>query len=185
LVVVSRYLPVQEPVASHCVPVQVASALSVVLYLVLLIPDSISTVQLKGESRAFRWNEDTTWYELENRFSSLRNSCESIQPDIVMSLNQLRTHINRIDTDVLRHDDASLASIQKQIFEIAAMVSACPESSLTFIQLTSDLRAKIKTASVHWEPEDRSARESLYRILYGNRAAAEEILLQADPDKSL
>jgi hypothetical protein len=65
----------------------------IVLYLVLLIPDSISRVKLQGGSGAFRWNEDTTWYKLENRFSGLRNSCDSIQQTIEISLNQLRTNI--------------------------------------------------------------------------------------------
>lgn len=155
----------------------------IALYLVLLIPDPVSTVELQGGSGAFRWNEDTTWYKLENRFSSLRNSCDRVQPTIDMSLNQLRDDINGLKTDTLSHDDVSLSSIQRQIFETAAMLSACPDSASPFIQLTSDLRAKIKTASVHWDPEDQAARESLYRILYGTRAAAEEILLQADPDR--
>ncbi|NNJ97287.1 MAG: hypothetical protein HKP12_09015 [Gammaproteobacteria bacterium] len=154
-----------------------------VLYLVLLIPDSKSNVELRGANTAFRWNEDPTWYKLENKFSSLRNSCEIIQPAIAMSLNQLRTDVNRIDTDTLSHDDAALKVIRRQIFEIAAMISACPDSALPFIQLTSDLRVKIKTASIHWNTEDKAARESIYRILYGSRAAAEEILLQADRDK--
>ena len=155
----------------------------IVLYLVLLIPDSKSIVKLQGGSGAFRWNEDTTWYKLENRFASLRDSCDRIQPTIEISLDQSRADINGINTDKLGHDDVSLTSIQKKIFEIAAMISACPDSASAFIQLTSDLRAKIKTASVHWDPEDQAARESIYRILYGTRAAAEEILLQADPDK--
>ena len=153
------------------------------LYVVLLIPDSIPKVELQGGNEVFRWNEDTTWYKLENRFSGLRNSCDSIQPTIEISLTQLRTNINSIKTDTLGHDDVSLTSILNQIFETATMISACPESAFPFIQLTSNLRAKIKTASIHWDPEDQAARESIYRILYGTRAAAEEILLQADPDK--
>ena len=129
-----------------------------VLYLVLLIPDSKSNVELRGANTAFRWNEDPTWYKLENKFSSLRNSCEIIQPAIAMSLNQLRPDVNRIDTDTLSHDDAALKVIRRQIFEIAAMISACPDSALPFIQLTSDLRVKIKTASIHCNNEHKSAR---------------------------
>ena len=154
-----------------------------VLYLVLLIPEPISKIELRGETEPFRWNEDRTWYKLENKFSSLRNNCERIQPAIAISLDQLRTAINRIDTDTLDHDDAALPEIRGQIFETAAMISACPESALAFIRLTSDLRATIKKASIHWNIEDRAARESIYRMLYGSRAAAEEILLQADHER--
>ena len=59
------------------------------------------------------------------------------------------------------------------------MVAACPERLQDYIGLVTKTRSLLKRQSEHWDMNDRAARDRLYRLIYGGRAALEEVMLQA------
>ena len=59
------------------------------------------------------------------------------------------------------------------------MVAACPERILDYIELVTKTRSLLKRQSETWDMNDRTVRDRLYRLIYGGRAALEEVMLQA------
>ena len=59
------------------------------------------------------------------------------------------------------------------------MVAACPERLKDYIDLVTRTRSLLKRQSESWDMNDRAARDRLYRLIYGGRAALEEVMLQA------
>lgn len=47
-----------------------------------------------------------------------------------------------------------------------------------YLELYRHLRIFTKVQSRHWDPDEKEARNTIYSMLYGMRAAAEEVLLQ-------
>ncbi len=52
-----------------------------------------------------------------------------------------------------------------------------------FIDLFSRVRNAVKKQSVEWNMNDITARQTIYKLVYGGRAAVEELILQTDPRK--
>jgi hypothetical protein len=68
--------------------------------------------------------------------------------------------------------------VQNDIFAIATQAAACPEHLAALAAYTSAVRHVVKIQSRSWNLADVPARQALYRLLYGARAALEEALLQ-------
>jgi len=68
------------------------------------------------------------------------------------------------------------------MFKIAPLIGANQHRLKDYIDLFSRLRFIIKTQSQKWDMNTLEARRTIYRLLYGGRAAVEEIMLQAHKD---
>jgi len=58
------------------------------------------------------------------------------------------------------------------------MIAACPSRLNDYIELAARVRQKIKEQSIHWDMSDKNIKHLTYRLLYGTRAAVEEVMLQ-------
>ncbi|HEY6192663.1 MAG TPA: YiiX/YebB-like N1pC/P60 family cysteine hydrolase [Bacteroidota bacterium] len=156
-----------------------------ILYLLLLIPSpspTVPPVEQSGSSRQFIWNQDARWDSLEASYAAARKAgCAAERPLLETSRRSLETLLTRIESDSLTPDSPQLSQLESGFFSLAPLVGACPESVPAYLTLASRLRTVLKHKSEHWNLDDRSTRETIYRLLYGARSAVEEVILQTPP----
>jgi hypothetical protein len=146
---------------------------------VLATPDCEREPPTGAGRSAFAWNQDTLWRELESRFERARAlGCQAVTPALDVEAAALRSSLAAIPDDV-RSDDSRLDQLERAFFDLAPQYGACPARTMELVALASELRTRVKHWSQRWPIEERSVRNRLYRLLYGARAASEELLLQA------
>ncbi len=156
-----------------------------VLIGLLLIPDPTPLPEGAGQA-PFLWDRDDLWTSLETRFSQARAAgCESLQAEIDAHLDTLLARIEDLGSPAPSAGDPRLSELEAQLFDLAPLVGACTERVPDFVALTTRLRAAVKDASRHWDLAQRMSRDRLYRLLYGSRAAVEEVLLQRPLEGSM
>ena len=128
---------------------------------------------------SFAWDADPLFESLAARFDATRaQGC----PD------DLQGRASRLDADITALLDAPPTDPRwdatlMRVFELAADSGACPDAGERFLQVRNSLWRTIKRASTTW-PDGDEGRVTLYRALYGARAAAEALLLQLPPDQA-
>jgi len=152
-----------------------------IIYSLLLIPDkSINEVNVANQS-PFIWNKDSLWYSLENKFKLIKKTgCENNSMIVTKKLNELKDLVKTVETDVFLSNDLLLDSLLHTIFGTTTFTAACPDSAQSFITILSKIRNIVKGKSIIWDHNSIQARNALYKLLYGSRAALEEIILQSD-----
>ncbi|WP_242394356.1 YiiX/YebB-like N1pC/P60 family cysteine hydrolase [Anaeromyxobacter oryzisoli] len=170
------------------VVVRGAAALAVA-YLLLLVPDRAPVRAAAAESadaaraRPFAWQQDAYWERLEEGYARARAvGCEAMGDEARAELHALADTVERLGHGTHAPDAPLLAEAEARVFDAAVRVAACPKLLPDAIRLAARLRDAVKRQSERWDPRDRRAREALYRVLYGSRAAIEEAILQAPPD---
>jgi hypothetical protein len=155
------------------------------VYAVLLIPGDEILPPKHADRIPFIWNQDAYWKSLEEIFRAVRN----------MSRDSLNLHIetksNEIDSELIiissaktvMPDDPRWREIEKGMFELGPEIAANPEKLDQYANLFGRLRNIVKSKSTGWEMNSQIARDRIYRLIYGGRAAIEEIMLQAPPEK--
>ncbi|MCX6831839.1 MAG: YiiX/YebB-like N1pC/P60 family cysteine hydrolase [candidate division Zixibacteria bacterium] len=150
------------------------------LYLLLLIPASQPPQVTAGEREPFAWRQDEYWSTLEARFKQARQiGCPQLASRIDTNLLQLRHVIDSVATDSLAPDALVFTQIEIGIFELGVLMGACPGRLTDYVALHNRVREFVKRQSRHWEMNSIVVRSRMYRLLYGGRAAIEEVMMQA------
>lgn len=150
------------------------------LYLVLLIPFSEKRPPKGAAEKPFAWNQDERWETLESRFRAVRNQgCEGLSELIDQKLGRWKELTALISLQFLEPKDPVFLEVERTVFETGPMIGACPQKLPEYISLAAHFRSVLKNQSTHWEMNTIDVRQTLYRLLYGSRAALEEIMLQA------
>ena len=151
------------------------------LYLLLLIPDADKHNLIKAADKPFAWNQDSLWTVLETEFKEARKENKPTLDTGISSFfanqNILYRHIKENNISAA---DSSLQQMLTNYFHLAALIAAAPQQRDSFITLYNHIRTAVKLQSKQWNMNDKQVRNTLYQILYGMRAAAEEVLLQTD-----
>jgi len=151
-----------------------------VLYLLLMIPDVASTSFQVAEAEPFAWNMDNRWKSLESEFSSLKTlsnqELDSLGSRRHSSIKDLYTQLQQ-DSAVAY--DVRLVTLLNLFFEWSPVVAASGNTE-AYTKQYNTIRNFIKQQSRHWNISAPAQRAMLYSLLYGMRAAVEEVLLQAD-----
>ena len=150
----------------------------VALYLVLLIPDSPPPPPKTTGQPAFRWNRDVFWSELETRLRDARKlKRDERLARFEVAFEKVHRALNRIAATNLPPEAPEFDALETTFFELAPIAAVCPER-LSDLHLASwRLRQLVKWQSEQWT-NSAQARQRRYRLLYGSRAAVEEVLLQ-------
>ena len=155
--------------------------LIVAAFALLLIPEPSPPAPKGAGKQAFVWNRQELWSELEKSFAKARAEA----PDQVLlafhvSLASTLQVLNVLPTTNLPPTDLLFDEIETNFFQLATKTAAGGERIplAVFLQTYSQLRSEVKRQSEHWPMDARETRERLYRVLYGARAALEEVLLQ-------
>ena len=152
----------------------------IAVYLLLSIPawDIPQTTGAGFES--FAWNQNQMWESLEAGFRKARAAgCNSVNPQVRKGLQEGRRHLTMLAGKQFVPSDPLFNSIEANLFGLGPLVAACPENLEEYSRLVTSLRDEIKLLSRTWDVRSRPTRDRLYRLLYGGRAALEEVMLQA------
>ncbi|HMO62644.1 MAG TPA: YiiX/YebB-like N1pC/P60 family cysteine hydrolase [Ferruginibacter sp.] len=157
------------------------SAALLLLYIVLLIPDKEEQRIKKVVNSSFRWNKDALWQQLENDFKLAKQQPPSmLDTAIQAAFNKAEIVFKAIDLPELTATDNRLDTVLQHFFSMASLVAAQPAYTDSFLQYYVRLRNTVKTKSREWDMQDIAVRNRMYSMLYGARAAVEEVLLQQD-----
>lgn len=163
--------------------------IAVIAYGVLLIPDREPKLPVDdlrgGTKKAFVWNQDTFWTQLEKKYVESRIAgCEEVRRSVDSLLALAWKNLSYINQKPIGPESTTFKDHENLIFGIGALVAPCPDRFIEFKQVVEDSREAIKRQSEHWDMNKREARETLYRLLYGGRGAVEEIMLQLPADST-
>lgn len=158
------------------------AALTVILtYLILLIPESQPDKLSVAKHTQFVWDKDSVWHSLEDYFVQAKNiGCFELKNQIGERLIHFSNLLSLAEKGNLKSDDKLFDSLLSIVFQTAPLIGACPDSAERYLKLNSQLRRIIKEKSKNWNPNKLIVRNSLYKLIYGSRAAVEEIILQSD-----
>lgn len=154
------------------------------LYLVHLVPEPEPPQPRGAGKSAFQWQRDAYWQELESQFSQYRSEgCESIESAIEGAFTNLHEQLDFIAGTNLNPDWEVFDGVETNFFQLAPMIAACPDRLAEYLSAFDQMRALVKNQSQHWFMDSQIVRERLYRLLYGGRAAVEEVMLQAPAEQ--
>ena len=160
----------------------VAAAI-VILYVLLLIPfgdgDHVPAMGERALKQPFVWNQDDYWKALEATYQTLKQGgCTTAMPALASKFRNAKRILRKIDETRSYPDDPVFRELEAAVFEIGTVVGACNMKVMDYLGLIADMRTVIKKRSADWDMNSASTRTTLYRLLYGSRAAAEEVILQ-------
>jgi len=134
----------------------------------------------KAPGTPFTWNRDSLWSDLEKTF----NEGKMMPPEKLDSL--VRQMSRELDSILDEHEgmrvspeDAFYPVVNSKFFQIAPLIAAQQDKSDWHIRFYDRVRKKLKEDAIYWDLKNHEARQLTYRVLYGFRAAVEEILLQS------
>jgi hypothetical protein len=153
------------------------------VYLLSLIPNSDPASPASGDKQPFIWNRDEYWNALEARFQAARNSgCEKLAARIDVELRRGHELLTPLLDKTWTPENPGWEAIEQSFFELGPHVAACPQKLAAYMQLQTRLHQWVKTQSQTWEMNSPATRDRIYRLLYGSRAALEEVMLQVPAD---
>jgi hypothetical protein len=159
------------------------AALVIFCFILLSVPAPDPPVPPGIAGKPFTWRQDSTWDTLRTSLAEARSiGCERLKDRIDRGFLEARLCLAGIDAARLAPDASIFSSLEEKTFSLATMVAACPQKPYRlkdYIDLVTSSRSLLKKQSENWDMNDRAARDRLYRLLYGGRAALEEVMLQS------
>ncbi len=157
-----------------------AIAFPCLLYALLFIPDSPPPVPQAGNNQPFAWSRDQYWSLLEARFREARSlGCEQLSTQISAGFSDMENLLARLRSETLEAEAPEFGRIEDRFFDLGVFLAACPKRLPEYITTFGRLRTAVKDQSRRWDMNSEAARDALYQILYGGRAALEEVMLQS------
>lgn len=152
------------------------------LYLLLLIPDAApKAVQLSATQQPFIWNKDSLWLELENKLARAKAEDSSLKISSIAAMDTaLHQQLRLLQQKNIPYTDSLYRHIENNFFNLAPLVATMPQDVPDYVAHYNGFRAILKKQSIQWPLDKPEAFNQLYRLLYGMRAAVEEVLLQTD-----
>lgn len=156
------------------------------LYLILLIPSKEKDEQLLiPSSTAFAWNQDGVWLQLEKDYVAAKKLSAN---EISMAIDSLQTALTNIysqlQTKKVEPTDSLLPEVNKIFFSLAPYVAQQPAAYKKYLATYNLWRNYLKEQSQFWDMNQPQAQQTLYKLLYGMRAATEEVALQFPENQS-
>jgi len=151
----------------------------VLAYLCLMIPAAEPEAPQLADASPFTWDRDGYWSDLQSRFAKARSQeCRNLAPEIEDRLLKVDRLLQNVEETRLGPESQLIGWLEMEFFELAPLIGACPQELGRFVRIQLGIRTALKRRSQDWDMSLRPARETLYRVLYGTRAAVEEVLLQ-------
>ncbi len=149
------------------------------LYLLLLIPDGTDkNMSLPSGQKPFAWNQDAVWQQMENNFRQARQMPLAERDSVIMHFQKsIVAQLLSFADDNISYTDNRLFDLENDFFNAAAYVAASAKPGW-YLHSAAMFRALVKEASRNWNVKDTAVKNVLYKLLYGTRAATEEVLLQ-------
>ena len=154
----------------------------IVLFGILLIPDTEPEIPAESSRTPFVWNSDAYWDSLETMFRQARDIDSAVLADSIRVIRGRINAVNNTEFEVWPEPtDPIFTDLESDFFRLGAYTAAAPEHAPALAELHAAVRGRVKSWSRGWPIDNPSVRNRLYRLLYGARTAVEEVLLQSDP----
>lgn len=155
---------------------------SVVIYALLLIPEA-TPPQINGAGKQpFAWARDALWQDLEKQLREARQlSPAGRMAEFEAKLERIHQALDRLTTTNLPPSDAAFNEAEAAFFQCAVLAAVNPERNNDFMAAASRFANLARWQSQSWPPDSVEARQRSYRLLFGQRAAVEEVMLQIAP----
>lgn len=155
-------------------------AAAVIGFALLSYPVPDPPVPAGAAGKPFTWKQDDTWKALEASFLQARETgCKGLLPRTAQGFQQGRQYVTALSAAPVKPNAAVLQRLETLTFDMGTRVAACPERIPDYIDLVTKTRGALKRQSQGWDMNDPTVRDRLYRLMYGGRAALEEVMLQA------
>lgn len=150
------------------------------LFLALLVPWPEPGPPHAVRGTPFAWRQNERWQALEASFRSARaDGCAAVAPRIAEALARGRGLLSEAGSRSLEPASPLFDEVERTNFELGALVGACPTVLPEYVGLVTRTRSVVKDQSRRWDMSSPAVRDRLYRLIYGGRAALEEVMLQA------
>ncbi len=151
-----------------------------IIYLLLLIPDAKEKkANIETGKKPFAWNRDAQWLQMEELFRQAKQM-DSVELDSVIMTHQIiaQNIFTFLQEKNLSAQDSTWTFIENNFFELASLVAVHQDQMPWMIDYYNAVRNLVKKQSQLWDLNDPAAKNTVYSLLYGMRAAVEEVLLQ-------
>ena len=152
------------------------------LYLLLLIPDSKEKhIAIKTGKKPFAWNRDAQWKEMEELFRQAKEM-DTAKLDSVINIYKTiaENDFTSLQNKNTASQDSAWVRTENNFFKLASLVAVRQPQIPWIIGYYNRLRNLVKQQSQQWDMNEPTSRDAVYTLLYGLRAAVEEVLLQAN-----
>jgi hypothetical protein len=150
------------------------------LYLLLLIPGPDPKPPMPAGRKPFVWNQDQYWSFLESSYVAARGvGCKKLGQSIQGGLKESADLTSALHKKHYPEGDTLYNAIERNMFTLGAMVAACPQYLREYAAAIVAMRSAVKDQSRGEDMNALPVRDRMYRLLYGSRAAMEEVMLQA------
>ena len=147
--------------------------------LALFLPAAPPPVLANPHRTPFRWRENPRWFGLEARFRQLRLAgCAQITARIDAELRRGRRFIDVVESRAWDVQAPVFDSVESNTFDLGPMIGVCTGRLPDYIRLINRSRSAVKRQSQRWDIAAQATKDRMYRLLYGGRAALEEVMLQ-------
>jgi hypothetical protein len=155
---------------------------SVGLYALLLIPETEPPPMTGAGKQPFVWARDPLWQELEKHLRDARQLSPSGRvAEFVVKLERVHQTLEQIAVTNLPPTDQLFDDVETAFFRCAVLAAVNPERNQDFMRAAARLATLARWQAQSWAPDSPEARHRSYRLLFGRRAAVEEVMLQIAP----
>ena len=152
-----------------------------IIYLLLMIPDfGEKTIDIDTGKKPFTWNRDAQWQQMEELFRQARQM-DTVRLDSLIAFYKTiaENEFSMLQKKNTEPTDSGWTSAENNFFVLASLV-AVRQNQITWITgYYNKFRNLVKKQSAYWDINNPETRNTVYILLYGMRAAVEEVLLQA------
>ena len=151
----------------------------VLIYLLLMIPDSSETPILVSATEApFEWASDSLWNKLETDFEHLlKNNKTNLVAEIINHQKKTDSLLQSVIKDGKGLFSPAADSLLISFFNYSILIPFEPTFSDSLYERYRQIRLAVKEMQ-QLLPDDINTKKRIYMLLYGTRAAMEEIVLQ-------
>ncbi|MCA0445665.1 MAG: hypothetical protein LCH54_05495 [Bacteroidetes bacterium] len=153
----------------------------ILLYVILLIPDQPDPPAIRASEKPFIWNQNEQWQRLETQYLANRTENPAkLDSFLTKEMQVISGLLSQITNNSLAPSDSIFKKLEITFFQLAPAVAVRQHFKEKYLNLYSEIRIAVKHQSQQWDMTQSDSRITLYRLLYGMRAATEEVLLQSD-----
>jgi hypothetical protein len=154
-------------------------AVIILLYLILMIPlTSENPVRLISTEQPFEWRSDTLWNKLETDFEHLHaNHDTSTFTRLINYQHQTDSLLQVVIQNEKGLFSQAADSLLVSFFNYSILIPFQPVYTDSLYARYKKIRIAVKEIQ-RLQPDDIITKRSIYKLLYGTRAAMEEIILQ-------
>lgn len=149
------------------------------LYAILLIPEPSGEIIGLSSENAFAWNQDEKWDYLEEVFQQAKEQdTTTLNAYISLLIFSLEDRLDHLKDTIFLPGNEEFESLLSDFFSITPLIAVNHKHIDWFLNYYNRVRMIIKEQSRNWDMESEQGRVTVYKNLYGMRAAVEEVLLQ-------